>query len=112
MAQVDLEKDLQNTDQNKQSIDRLKGLADIVKLNSKLGVDSNYVPPFAAEPEVDFSSYKKELGSNFNITKDVERLQNQYNDKLKQNSGIQKTKHLDLLSPNLFTENPILYNFV
>lgn len=34
------------------------------------------------------------------------------NDKLKQNIGIQKTKHLDLLSPNLFTENPNLYNFI
>jgi hypothetical protein len=34
------------------------------------------------------------------------------NDKLKQNSGVQKTKHLDLLSPHLFTKNPILYNFI
>lgn len=34
------------------------------------------------------------------------------NEQLKQNKGIQKTKHLDLLTPNLFTENPIFYNLI
>lgn len=34
------------------------------------------------------------------------------NDKLKQNKEVKKTAHLELLTPNLFTENPTLYNFI